>query len=164
MEQSVRSFEHRRRKYLSYRNIYIRNAIFKVGLFIRILKVVQLYDKVRSVFTSALYDDSVAFIECIYHELLDILIQLIVKRIYPYSLLKNLLKILSYLRHRVRNDRKASLLSLYISVCYLSGLCLISDLKLLLHRRKRSGIFLYMRYKRLFTEYLYTCRARMLTA
>ncbi len=118
MENAVRTFEYRRRKDLSHRDIDISQTVFKVRFRLRITQFVKFHGEIRLVRSPASNTNPVALIQRIDQRLMDLPVQLHIERVQFNGLLKNVFKIIPDLRDRKSNDRKTPLLFLYISALY----------------------------------------------
>ena len=132
MKDSAGSCENRGRKHFPHRNIHICHTVFKICLFFDIVKFMQMNDQISLIIIFSLNFYPLTGIQRLYDRLLDPFVQFIIQCIDLYNLRKNLREIRSNLRYRISNDRKASLITLYIAVHDLTGFIIKLNLQFLL--------------------------------
>ena len=116
MEYPVCPFQYRRSEHFSHRNIDISHTVFKNRLLLWIIQAVKLHLQICPVAVSTQDVYIFALIQRIDQRLLYLFVYLGVQSIDPDHLVKDFFIILSDLRHRIGNDRKASFLSRNVAV------------------------------------------------
>ena len=110
MKHSAGSCQHRGSEHFSDRNIHICHAVFKIGLCFRVFQSMKMDQKVRLIFSFTLDFHPLTGIQRINDGLLDFLVFLIIQSVDLYDLAEDFREVLTDLRYRIGDDRKASLL------------------------------------------------------
>ena len=121
MKNPTSSGKHRRSKHFSHWNIYICHTVFKICLFPDIFQFMQMNDQICLVVLFSFYFYPLTGIQSLNDRLLYPFILFIIQCIDLHNLCKNLRKIISDLRHRIGNDRKASLIAPDVTIYDLTG-------------------------------------------
>ena len=161
IQDPIRSGKLRGSKHLAERNIHIRHAVLKLRLLLRIRKSSKLYLHVRPVLSLSDNLHILRGVEHIDDLLLHIPVQLIIQRVDPDRLLKDLRELLSDRRYRECDDRKTRLVTRDILVHDRHGKIPVFQIKILLFLRKRPRLRLVHRLKSRLTERLDDRRSRI---